>query len=329
MSKQRTYWHLEKYRRKPSDYEVTTSRLLYCVRSELEDAPAVFEVQTPIADWHARHRPGVTLTCTDWERFSDPRRTTYATYVDLQRDREVYVDGLLASIANSGYDRQLDPEWIDVLDRVLAPLRFPIHGLQMVASYVGSLAPSGRITCCCAFQAADEIRRIQRIAYRMAQLRHTVESFGATSKASWQTHPSWQPLRRLTEQLLVEYDWSEAFVVLNLAVKPAFDRVFLFALGRGAHARQDGALQKILWSLYDDARWQQDWTRCLVGMLVEERTANASAIEATLERWVPRTLAALAPFEEFGIVTDVAGELAAYHDSMGLGSTANHGGDGS
>jgi Methane/Phenol/Toluene Hydroxylase len=40
------------------------------------------------------------------------------------------------------------------------PLRFPGHGLQMLAAYIGKMAPSSRITMAASFQAADEMRSV-------------------------------------------------------------------------------------------------------------------------------------------------------------------------
>ena len=40
----------------------------------------------------------------------------------------------------------------------------------MRAAYVAQMAPSSRITNCASFQTGDEMRRVQRIAYRTVQL---------------------------------------------------------------------------------------------------------------------------------------------------------------
>jgi toluene monooxygenase system protein E len=97
----------------------------------------------------------------------------------------------------------------------------------MVASYIGQMAPSGRIVITAALQAADEMRRVQRIAYRVRQLQQLYRGFAIDSKARWQTDTLWQPLRIAIEKLLICYDWAESFVGLNLALKPLMDEVFM------------------------------------------------------------------------------------------------------
>src|SRR6266540_924293 len=97
-SRLKTYSHLSRERRMPSEYELVTTNLLYYVGRG-------FEVTTPVQDWYAKHQTGSPLTLSDWERFVDPRETTYAKYIDILQGREAYVDGILQSIEDSGYDR--------------------------------------------------------------------------------------------------------------------------------------------------------------------------------------------------------------------------------
>jgi len=285
----RTYWHLEPQRRKPTAYEIASSRLLY-------HPERGFEVATPLAAWYAQHQQGSPLRCRDWDAFADPRQTTYASYVEQQHRRETYVDGLLAAIDATGYDQRLAPAWLPALERVLAPLRYPCHGLQMAAAYVGHMAPSGRIAICAALQAGDEIRRVQRLAYRMRQLQETHATFGAASKQVWQGDELWQPLRKLIEQLLVAYDWGEAFAALQLVVKPAFDTLFVSQLGDTAAAHGDEVLAKILLSLGEDCAWHRAWSGALVAHALADEPANAAPLRGWIERWRGPALAAVQPF---------------------------------
>jgi hypothetical protein len=219
----KTYWHLAHLGRNPTDYDIASSRLHYWTERG-------FEVKMPLGDWYERFQKGSELRCSDWEQWSDPRQTTYTTYTSLQHARETYIDGLLDSISED-YDSRLPQEWLAVLDRIIPPLLYPVHGLQMVSAYVGQMAPSGRITIAAAFQTADEIRRIQRLAYRIRQLQITYPEFGRNARQAWQADPLWQPLREVIERLLVTWDWGEACVALQVAVKPAFDALFMTYVG--------------------------------------------------------------------------------------------------
>lgn len=290
MKGQRTYWHLLEGGRKPSEYDITSSRLLYY-------APrGRFEVDLPLSGWYATYQQGSPFRCSNWDGFRDPRETTYARYTEIQSRKETYVAGLLEALEVTSYDAGLAPAWVALLERVLAPLRYPAHGLQMLAAYVGQMAPAGRIAIAAGLQAADEMRRVHLLAYRMRQLQETHPGFGEASRATWQEDPLWQPLRRLVEQLLVTYDWGEAFVALNLVVKPSVDELFMTHFARLAASQGDEILAKICRSLGEDCVWHRDWSRALVSHVLADDRTNRAWIDTWIEKWRPEVGRAIEPF---------------------------------
>ena len=284
MTGRRTYWHLETLDRVPDDYDIATSRLQY-------HSGRGFEVRTPVGDWFARFQhpssQSAGLLLSDWEAFSDPRRTTYTRYTEIQKNKEAFVDGLLRTFETGRYEARLPAPWIETLDRVLPAVRFPLHGLQMAIAYLGSLAPAGRITICCALQAADEVRRIQRIAQRLGQLQNAHPHIGEQGRQQWQEDPRWQPLRRVVERLLVTFDWSEAFVALNLALKPALDRLLNAHWAGVAERNGDFLLSKLLSSLDEDAHWHRQWSLALMQTAFRQSAENRRFVGAALDRWQP------------------------------------------
>ncbi len=286
---QRTYWHLTELGRKPTDYDIASSKLLYYPRRG-------FETAVPIAAWYRAHQHDSALVCQDWERFRDPRETTYARYVDLQRTKEAFVDGVLAAAAASDHDRRLSPAWLETLSGLLSPLRYPVHGLQMIAAYVAHMAPSGRIVIAGLLQAADETRRVERLAYRMRQLQAISPGFGADGRDRWERDPAWQPLRELVERLLVTYDWAEAFIALACVVKPRFDALFTTQLAELARRAGDDAFANVVFSLGEDCRWHRDWSRALLDVALSERPENRAVIAGWIARWRPLGVRAIASF---------------------------------
>lgn len=267
----KTYTRLAAGRRVPLEYELVSTDLHY-------NHPMRFELPAanPVVAWYYRYREGSALRARDWERFSDPRRTTYRAYTVLQDGREDVVDGLLREVDDTGYDRNLDQEWVRFLDRWYSPLRFPVHGLQMLAAYVAQMAPASRITNCAAFQSADELRRVQRIAYRTVQLSGPPFEIGtARQQAAWEDAEAFQPLRELIERALVAYDWGEAFTVTNLVIKPRIDRLVNQEIaGTLATANGDPILASIHFSLDEDARWHRAWTTALLRYLIGRHTGE-------------------------------------------------------
>ncbi len=316
VSAQRTYWHLQGNGRVPSSYEVETTRLLY-------HPGRGFELPTAGGAWYERHQAGSRLRAS-FAAFADPRQTTYAKYVRLQHEQEAFADELLRSAAASDYDAGLDREWLAVLGGVLPVLRFPCHGLHMLAAYHGHMAPEGRLVVAFAFTAADELRRIQRIAYRMRQLQELDAELGVHARAEWQSHPAWQPLREVIERLLVTYDFGESLVAASVVLAPAFDALFMRQLAKLATRRGDRLFSQLWFSLEHDCHWHRAVTRELIAVAERERDGNAAVIEEWARSWWPRVRAALeAVLERFGLSEREKGEHLAevVRDCQGWWST--------
>jgi toluene monooxygenase system protein E len=276
----------------PSEYEVVSSDLHY-------NYPDSFELGAlPVARWYRSHREGSPFRATDWEAYADPRRTTYRGYNEIQDRKEDVVDGLLRQIDETGYDDDLDAGWIGFLDRWYAPLRFPAHGLQMLAAYIAQMAPASRITNCATFQAGDELRRLQRIAYRTAQLSHHRAGIDLDGhRRQWEEADAFQPMRELIERALVAYDWGEAFVATNFVIKPHLDRLVNRELtGTLGAANGDPILGSVHYSLDEDASWHRAWSTALLMMVFADTPANSDLVSGWIEQWRPRAEAAVAGF---------------------------------
>jgi toluene monooxygenase system protein E len=164
------------------------------------------------------------------------------------------------------------------------------------------MAPSGRITIAAALQAADEMRRVHRIAYRMAMLRRLRPGFGETGKQLWETDPVWQPLRKLIETLLVTFDWGEAFAALNLGAKPVLDRFFLGDVAERARARGDYLLGEIFFSLGEDGAWHRAWAQALVELAASADAGNRERLARWADSWRAAATDAVAPLAgELGV----------------------------
>ena len=289
-SRLKTYSLLERERRLPREYELVTSRLLYYTERG-------FEVKTPLSAWYDQHQRGSLLQAADWERFVDPRETTYAKYTALSAKSETYLDGLFEAMQTKSYDAALSPEWRATLARTLGPLRYPIHGFQMIAAYFGQMAPGGRIIVAALFQTADEMRRIQHLAYRSTLLEIAHPGFVQESKALWMRDSVWQPLREAVERCLVCYDWAEALVALNLCIKPVIDDLFMVHLAKEAHEHDDHVLGQLFSSLHDDCRWHRQWTLALLRTAIEQHPTNADVVRSWVARWSGTAERAVAPFQ--------------------------------
>lgn len=291
----KTWSLLGDVRRRPSIYEATAAKFNYHFRRE----PAPFEMDptASINQWYIKHREGSAFNVADWEGFRDPAKFTYSDYVSTQHDRETYLDLLIDHHEQAGSVDALDQQWVDTLTALLVPMRFPMHVLQMTSLYVGQMAPSAFIINCAHFQAADEMRRIQRIAYLTKLLGNAHGDAIATTDAArdpWQSAEAWQPLREVCERMLGVYDWGEAFVLLNLLVKPAYDSVVNDSLASLAVANGDEFLALLLSELQRDSARHQTWATALVQYAVEQDAGLVDLVRDWISTWEPLVDAAVA-----------------------------------
>lgn len=276
----RTYLPLEGLRHKPSDYEITTTGLLYYPLRG-------FEVQTPVWQHYLTYQRCAALRSSAWEAFEDPALTTYSSYVAARRDQEVFLDRSFERPA-----AKLAPA-LAPLRGLVSAWRFPLHGFQMTAAYVGALAPSGRIAVVAAFQAADELRRIQRLCQWLSSSGAPLGEVDAQGRELWQRHAAFQPLRRLIEELLVTYDWSRALIALNGLIKPIFDRLWFEHVASSAARSDAETLAQVLRSLGEDARWHEAWFAELLRLVLPGDADNAAAFAAITGALQPVVLGAL------------------------------------
>jgi toluene monooxygenase system protein E len=157
----------------------------------------------------------------------------------------------------------------------------------MLAAYVAQMAPASRITNSASFQAGDELRRQQRIAYRTVQLAGHRDGIDINAhRRLWEGADAFQPLRELIERALPTYDWGEAFIVTNLVIKPCIDRLVNLELaGTTASANGDFMLRNIHFSLDEDASWHRDWSAALVQMTFGDTPSNRDVVAAWIANW--------------------------------------------
>lgn len=270
--------------RKPSDYEVVTHKLNHTMR----DPPLELSPDAHGNVWLKRHRDDIRLTVADWDMFRDPDRLTYRSYVKAQDESEVFIDSALREFTALS-EQDPSPIVLDFLRTCLTPTRYLAHGLQMMSAYIQQLAPSSYIGNCAAFQTADHLRRVQRVAYRTKQLAlaYPAWAFGKAERQTWESHPDWQGIRRAIERLLVAFDWDDAFVGLNVVIKPLCDELTLRQFAIIAR-RLDATLDALIAdNLFLDARRSQRWSAALCRFVAAAGTGNSAHLAALLTKWNP------------------------------------------
>lgn len=325
----KTWSLLGNVKRKPTPYEVVTAKFHYHFRRE----GGPFEhPNMPLNKWYMDHREGSPFQVDDWEGFRDPYKLTYKDYVTLQHDRETFVDKLIDGAEELGAAAKLNSQWVATLRVLFVPARFPLHVLQMTGLYVGQMSPSSFITNCANFGAADELRRIQRIAYWtkvLANAHGDDIAATATARSAWEDAAAWQPARKMLENLLIAYDWGEAFAARNLVVKPALDAVLNTQFGELARRNGDEFLTMLSAEFARDSRRSEEWSAALVKYALEQKPELSEVLRGWISTWQLRAdqaVSALAglfetapkPMQAPEVIKAVNTQREAYRGAIGL-----------
>lgn len=307
----RTWSHLAKQRRRPSEYEIVSTNLLWSTDG---DMPWALSPDIDMNKWYLKYRNGSPLRHADWDAFRDPDELVYRSYNILQDGQETYVDGLLEEHARNGHDQGLDAAWIAALARLYTPARYPFHAVQMGSAYLVQMVPASTIENCAMLQAADQLRWVSRIAYRTRELANAWpdQGFGTAERAAWEGDPCWQGFRELLERALVAYDWAEHFTALNLVAKPALDEAFLRQLGHSARRNGDTLLAQLLDAQWLDSERCRRWTEALVAF-ARDGAGNDAALADWVAKWVPLGDAAIDAY--CAALPDAPGAAAAAKDA--------------
>jgi methane/phenol/toluene hydroxylase len=151
------------------------------------------------------------------------------------------------------------------------------------------------------------MRHAQAIVIYLMDLEDQIEGFrDVGAKERWLSDPIYQPMRRLTEELMAIEDWAELPVAVHLAVDPILSEV-----GASVIVRRHGAFHgdtvspQVVATTERDRRRNLEWTQELVRMVTDGKIPaadeNRELVKAWIARWTPRALAAteaLAPIFE-------------------------------
>lgn len=287
----KTWSHLAKNRRRPSEYEIVSTNLLW---NQNEDTPPELGQGGDIHCWNNKYRHLSPLKHSDWDAFRDPDEVVYRTYNIMQDGQETYVDNLLDEYNELEHDISLNKEWLVLLSKLYTPARYVLHCSQMMAAYGATMAQSSTIANVWEFQSADAFRLVSNIAYRTCELSkvHPELGFDKTERMHWENSPCWQGFRELMEKALVAYDSGESFVALNLIAKPAIDEAILREMVRLARQNGDELFALLVDSHLRDSDRSRRWSKAFTEFVTEEE-GNRAVIQGWIDKWLPLADAAI------------------------------------
>ena len=308
----KTWSHLSKQRKRPSEYEIVTTNLHF----HTDDPSKPFEVGqgAKMNDWYLKYRNNSPLKHEDWDAFRDPEQLVYRTYNIIQDGQEAYVTGLLNQFSERGNDQMFSEKWAVNLARLYTPSRYLYHALQMGAAYLHQISPASTISNLGTYQSGDHLRWLTHSAYRACELGKTWPKlgFGDNERAHWEDDIAWQGFRELVEKALIVWDWAEATVVFDVVLKPAVAAAVQKQLGLAGAENGDMLLSLLNDAQLRDAERHQRQTKALMDFALTDEE-NRPVIQAWVDKWQPLADRAINAY--CGALTDLpdaADEAKAY-----------------
>lgn len=183
---------------------------------------------------------GTALRCDDWFAYRDPNQMWQKPYYALQAGAEKAIDRTTDVVISTGAAAAMDPGWVE---RGLAGAYLAFahveYGLFRALNVAARESLSDTVTSVLVFNAADKLRHAQAISLLSLDLETALPGFdGTAGKGRWLADPTWQPVRRLIEEVMAIGDWGEIVVAANLCVEPLLGEplrrlVFSQAAARG------------------------------------------------------------------------------------------------
>ncbi|WCN39501.1 hypothetical protein [Aneurinibacillus uraniidurans] len=235
------------------------------------------------------------LVCTDWEQFRDPARLYYATYCYDRAELQTRIKGQFNACERLGVFRTMDDSFVRTVSEFFPVLRHLFFGESVVYMYVGRFSVGTAIEQCATYQSFDLLGSAQLITKICAELESRNPAILSAGKQKWLEDEKFQPLRALTEKLMVTWDWGEAVVAVNLLLNLIVYPLFFEEMSESA-LENGGAgyamFSEFFWHMFD---YERNWAAALMKMLIADTPANQAVIQSFVDEWLPQVIAAIKP----------------------------------
>lgn len=227
------------------------------------------------------------FTLTDPDDFTDPRQFYYTPYVTNRSDLHEGFGASLEYVTNRELFDKTPPEWLQVIGETVIPLRHYESGAQMLYSGACRFSYGTALAQCLAFAGFDRIGNAQMISRIGIALGNQTASALKEAKRCWMEEEHLQPLRKITEELMVTEDWAVAVTGMD-CVDRLINALQLTHLDNLALTGGAGAYSLLI---QHQASWYKDhrrWLDALYKAWLEDETHaahNAEQLRASLDRW--------------------------------------------
>ncbi len=156
------------------------------------------------------------LRLSDPNAFTDPRQYYYYPYVTARAHLHEAFAATLTYLEKRSLLEKLPEGWKSAIAEAVLPLRHFESGAQLISANGCRFAWGSTVEQCLSYAAFDRIGTAQLLSRAGIALDGGTDALLGPAKGQWMENADLQPLRKYTEQLLVEQDWAIAHLGLDL-----------------------------------------------------------------------------------------------------------------
>lgn len=235
------------------------------------------------------------VTMEDWYKPLDPRQYYYATYNISRANMNQSNERNFTFVEDKGLLEKLPQATKDLLINRLIPVRHLHWGANMNMSEICQRGYGTAITSPCIFSAGDHLGIAQIIGRIGLELDGQTGDGLNAAKDAWMNDASWQGIRKLIEDTLVQKDWFELYVAQVLGVNAVvFDFIY-----NGQEEEFGAAALPISMLTEFVTDWAKDevkWSDSVVKTVAAESAENKAIVSSWAKKWIDAAQTALTPF---------------------------------
>jgi len=235
-----------------------------------------------------------------WHEFRDPNEewelSLYRYNANVVRQVNANVDAAKQAKAFE----QWNPNWVRFVQQHVGAWMHVDHGLGLyLFANANRRGPTNMHNTAIAVNSMHLIRAAQDLALYQLTLDEEIESFfGAAHLDTWNSDPSWQGVREVSERLTGIDDWAEAIFAANIVFQPLIGELFRSQLVMQAAPRNGDFVTPTIVGAeeFDFSERDLRYTLAIFDLLANDREFaehNNRIMNGWLANWVGLTVPAV------------------------------------
>ncbi|WP_221793944.1 aromatic/alkene monooxygenase hydroxylase subunit beta [Oceanobacter mangrovi] len=235
------------------------------------------------------------IQMADWYVLKDPRQFYYATYVASRARMQDNAENNYSFFEKRQLAERLSDEVKNKLIRLLVPLRHVEHTANLNNIYGVSVGFGTALTQALVYEGMDRLGIAQYLSRIGLILDGNTGTALEQAKQAWMEDSTWQRMRALCEELLVQKDWFEVLIAQDLVMDTLTADLYYRQFDCWLADQQAHDVTMLLEFMQE---WQKDrdrWLDSTLKLVASESDSNRQQLLQWANHWSGKVAEALAP----------------------------------